>query len=62
MSPVERCAEVTVWLDFGLRMVAEFRGQIYAECTQLMSEYNPEPPFNAGGSEDCSTKSEESDD
>lgn len=41
-------AGVTAGLDFGLTMVAELRGQIYAECTQLMSEYAPQPPFNAG--------------
>ena len=41
-------AGVTAGLDFGLTMVAELRGKIYAECTQLMSEYDPHPPFNAG--------------
>ncbi|SIS37031.1 DJ-1/PfpI family protein [Insolitispirillum peregrinum] len=41
-------AGVTAGLDFGLSMVAELRGRIYAECTQLMGEYDPQPPFNAG--------------
>ncbi|MGF0524443.1 DJ-1/PfpI family protein [Agrobacterium pusense] len=41
-------AGVTAGLDFGLSMVAELRDQIYAECSQLMSEYDPHPPFNAG--------------
>jgi putative intracellular protease/amidase len=41
-------AGVTAGLDFGLSMVAELRDRIYAECTQLMSEYDPHPPFNAG--------------
>lgn len=41
-------AGVTAGLDFGLSMVAELRDQTYAECAQLMSEYNPDPPFNAG--------------
>ncbi|WP_437881218.1 DJ-1/PfpI family protein [Pseudomonas sp. LRF_L74] len=41
-------AGVTAGLDFGLAMIAELRDQTYAECTQLMSEYDPEPPFNAG--------------
>ena len=41
-------AGVTAGLDFGLMMVAELRGRLYAECTQLMSEYDPKPPFNAG--------------
>ncbi|MBB4103088.1 DJ-1/PfpI family protein [Allorhizobium borbori] len=44
-------AGVTAGLDFGLSMVAELRGQIYAECTQLMGEYDPDPPFNAGSME-----------
>ena len=41
-------AGVTAGLDFGLTMVAELRDRIYAECCQLMSEYDPAPPFNAG--------------
>jgi len=41
-------AGVTAGLDFGLTMVADLRGRIYAECCQLMSEYDPDPPFNAG--------------
>ncbi len=41
-------AGVTAGLDFHLSMVAELRGQIYAECNQLMSEYSPKPLFNAG--------------
>jgi cyclohexyl-isocyanide hydratase len=41
-------AGVTAGLDFGLTMLAELRDQTYAECCQLMSEYDPEPPFNAG--------------
>jgi putative intracellular protease/amidase len=41
-------AGVTSGLDFGLLMVAELRDQTYAECTQLVSEYDPHPPFNAG--------------
>ena len=41
-------AGVTSGLDFGLTMVAELRDRTYAECTQLMSEYDPHPPFDAG--------------
>ncbi len=41
-------AGVTAGLDFGLSMVAELRDQTYAECCQLVSEYDPDPPFNAG--------------
>ncbi len=41
-------AGVTAGLDFGLAMVAKLRGRFYAECDQLMCEYAPDPPFNAG--------------
>ncbi len=41
-------AGVTAGLDLGLSMVAELRSRFYAECTQLVSEYDPQPPFNAG--------------
>jgi len=41
-------AGVTAGLDFGLTMVAELRGRTYAECCQLMSEYDPNPPFHSG--------------
>ncbi len=39
---------VTAGLDFGLTMIAEMRDQVYAECSQLVSEYDPAPPFHAG--------------
>ena len=29
-------------------MVAEMRDRFYAEFVQLLLEYNPQPPFNAG--------------
>lgn len=41
-------AGVTAGLDFGLAMVAELRGRAFAECCQLVGEYDPAPPFNAG--------------
>jgi len=41
-------AGVTAGLDFGLTMLAELRDRTYAECCQLMAEYDPHPPFNAG--------------
>lgn len=41
-------AGVTSGLDFGLTMVAEMRDRTYAECVQLVSEYDPQPPFHAG--------------
>jgi putative intracellular protease/amidase len=41
-------AGVTAGLDFGLTMVAELRSPEYAESVQLLCEYDPHPPFNAG--------------
>jgi cyclohexyl-isocyanide hydratase len=49
-------AGVTAGLDFGLTMVAELRSRFYAECTQLVSEYDPHPPFNAGSMKTAPTK------
>ncbi len=44
-------AGVTAGLDFGLTMVAELRDPTYAQCCQLVSEYDPDPPFHAGSLE-----------
>ncbi len=41
-------AGVTAGLDMGLTMVGILRDPVYAECCQLMSEYDPNPPFNSG--------------
>jgi cyclohexyl-isocyanide hydratase len=41
-------AGVTAGLDFGLTMVAELRDATYAQSVQLLCEYDPHPPFNAG--------------
>ncbi len=41
-------AGVTAGLDFGLTMVAEMRDEAYAQGVQLIAEYDPAPPFNAG--------------
>jgi cyclohexyl-isocyanide hydratase len=41
-------AGVTAGLDFGLALLAELRGKPYAEMAQLLSEYDPQPPFKAG--------------
>jgi putative intracellular protease/amidase len=41
-------AGVTAGLDFGLQMVAELRDASYAQDLQLLCEYDPQPPFNAG--------------
>ncbi len=39
---------VTAGIDFGLTLVGKLRDQQYAEGVQLIAEYAPEPPFNAG--------------
>lgn len=41
-------AGVTSGIDFGLRIIERLRGRELAETTQLMLEYAPQPPFNAG--------------
>ncbi|WP_208352473.1 DJ-1/PfpI family protein [Pseudaestuariivita rosea] len=39
---------VTAGIDFGLAMIKELRGTEYAQSIQLLAEYAPEPPLNAG--------------
>jgi cyclohexyl-isocyanide hydratase len=39
---------VTAGLDFALSLVAELRDRKYAEGVQLLAQYAPAPPFNAG--------------
>lgn len=39
---------VTAGIDFGLRLIAELRGETVAQTIQLATEYDPQPPFNAG--------------
>ena len=39
---------VTAGIDFGLTLAAILKGQIAAEAAQLIIEYAPAPPFNAG--------------
>ncbi|GAA4482208.1 DJ-1/PfpI family protein [Gluconacetobacter asukensis] len=39
---------VTAGIDFGLKLLAELRGEDVAKLTQLMMEYDPEPPFATG--------------
>lgn len=41
-------AGVTAGLDFGLGLTASLRDADYAKAVQLLAEYHPEPPFNAG--------------
>lgn len=39
---------VTAGIDFGLTVVAKLYGEDMAKEIQLLMEYNPSPPFNAG--------------
>jgi cyclohexyl-isocyanide hydratase len=39
---------VTAGIDFGLSLVGALRDRHYAEGVQLLAEYAPDPPFNAG--------------
>ena len=39
---------VTAGIDFGLALLALLRGDDAAKMTQLMLEYDPSPPFDAG--------------
>ncbi|MET2829243.1 DJ-1/PfpI family protein [Mesorhizobium shangrilense] len=39
---------VTAGIDFALTILAEIKGQEAAEFTQLVLEYDPQPPFNSG--------------
>lgn len=41
-------AGVTSGIDFGLRLVSDLRGTEYAQAVQLFSEYDPQPPLDAG--------------
>jgi cyclohexyl-isocyanide hydratase len=39
---------VTAGIDFGLTVLAQLRGDYVARAVQLMIEYDPAPPFDAG--------------
>jgi len=41
-------AGVSAGLDLGLAVVAKLRDRAYAQCVQLLAEYAPQPPFDAG--------------
>ncbi len=41
-------AGVSAGLDMGLTLVELLRDRFYAECVQLLAEYAPEPPLQAG--------------
>jgi len=42
---------VTAGLDFGLTLAALLRGEDHARMLQLLVEYDPHPPFDAGAPE-----------
>jgi cyclohexyl-isocyanide hydratase len=42
-------AGVTAGLDFALELVKYYRGDFYAQCVELLSQYDPQPPFPKGG-------------
>ncbi len=42
---------VTAGLDFGLTLAALLRGEDHAKMLQLLVEYDPHPPFDAGAPE-----------
>ncbi|MDX3853635.1 DJ-1/PfpI family protein [Streptomyces sp. AK02-01A] len=42
---------VTAGIDFGLTVIAHTLGEKAAKFAQLVMEYDPEPPFNAGSPE-----------
>lgn len=42
---------VTAGIDFGLTMAAELAGEEIAKSIQLVLEYDPQPPFDAGSPE-----------
>lgn len=45
---------VTAGIDFALAVVAQLQGREAAEAIQLMVEYDPHPPFDAGAPERAS--------
>jgi cyclohexyl-isocyanide hydratase len=47
---------VTAGVDFGLRLAARLRDEPYAKMLQLIFEYAPQPPFQAGTPEDAGTE------
>jgi transcriptional regulator GlxA family with amidase domain len=47
-GPVITGAGVTAGLDFGLSLVAKRRNDEFARCVQVLAEYDPHPPFQAG--------------
>lgn len=46
-------AGVTAGIDFALTLAAQLKGDDYAKTIQLMMEYDPQPPFQAGNPGDA---------
>jgi len=44
-------AGVSSGIDMALTLVAEEFGLVSAQCAQLLIEYDPQPPFDAGSPE-----------
>ena len=47
-TSLSRAVEGSAGLDLGLSIVARLRDATYAQSVQLLAEYAPQPPFNAG--------------
>jgi cyclohexyl-isocyanide hydratase len=47
---------VTAGIDFGLTVAAKLRDEETARLIQLVLEYDPQPPFDAGSPERAGTK------
>jgi putative intracellular protease/amidase len=47
---------VTAGIDFGLSLVGQLRDRNYAEGVQLLAEYAPEPPYDAGSPQRASAE------
>lgn len=46
-------AGVTSGFDFGLQLAMDLRGKEYAQAVQVFSEYDPQPPLDAGSPAKC---------
>lgn len=53
---VVTAAGVSAGIDMALTLVAEIAGADYARTVQLMLEYDPQPPFDAGAPEKAGPK------
>jgi cyclohexyl-isocyanide hydratase len=49
-------AGVTAGIDFGLLIASQLRDTEYAQALQLIAEYDPKPPFEAGSTQTAPAK------